>query len=30
MKKFGLLEGEPNFDEVARKKFDHEVDLSRI
>lgn len=30
MKKFCLLEGEQNFDEVARKKFDQSVELSRI
>ena len=29
MKKLGLLEGEPNFDEEARKKFDQSVELSR-
>jgi len=30
MKKLGLLEGEPNFDEAARADFDRSVELSRL
>jgi len=30
MKKFGLLRGEPNFDEAKRSDFDRSVELSRL